>query len=51
MRAAILSILAAGLYGWSSNADAADVSAWETDYKKAKLAAQRSGKPILLTFR
>lgn len=52
MKTAILSLLAAGLCGWSSSeASAADASAWETDYEQAKLAARRTGKPILLTFR
>lgn len=51
MKTAMVSLLAAGLCGWISETKAADATAWETDYEQAKVAAKRSGKPILLTFR
>jgi hypothetical protein len=51
MKAAILSLLAIGMCGWTIEAEAADQAAWEKDFEQAKLTARRTGKPIFLTFR
>ena len=51
MRAAILGLLAVGMCGWTTGANADDDSAWEKDFKRVKLIARRTGKPIFLTFR